>query len=64
MEYLWRSYGASPEQHGSSALAALVQVACDTGPDGPTRYGGWNIPSSLSDFPCRAFSALPSQNAP
>jgi hypothetical protein len=30
MEYLWRSYGASPEHHRSSALAALVQVACAT----------------------------------
>ena len=50
MEYLWRSYGttreqhgsntgATREQHGSSALAARVQVACDTRQDGPMPLG-------------------------
>ena len=39
MEVLWNNTGTTREQHGSSALAARVQVACDTGQDGPMPPG-------------------------
>ena len=38
---LWNTYGGPMEHHrsntGAVRYAALVQVACDIGPDGPAR---------------------------